>query len=384
MLIKRGIEVLVGAALMVALLTVLPAVAQAQEQQQEGTAPASVVVSPGDTLWSISEEHLGPGATPQQIADEVERIYVLNQDQIGPDPNLIFTGQELSLPAVGGSLSGDEAATKKNTAQETVTGAVKGVRSAKGEPANQQANNLPNLPKVPASAPATPAIGSLASDAAPPTASPVASLLNTVRSAVSSAVAALVGTLAEAKTTADGRQLLGWGIIALALLVGALMAWKLPMRRNTGDEKEVWGIYEGYPAGGYPAGGYPAYAEKILDPYEDTPASVPTTLVSTSTAPEPEPSTNGSKAQAKAQATATHKGASPGGLGGIAQKRRRQLTRHGSKRLPRKRSAGEAHSTEARRLLRGAVLRARAAREPTRSPRTKAARRRRVLSKGGR
>jgi LysM repeat protein len=386
-MLKRGIEVLVGAALMVALLTILPAVAQAQEEQ-EGTAPASVVVSPGDTLWSISEEHLGPGATPQQIADEVERIYVLNHNQIGPDPNLIFTGQELSLPAVGGSLSGDEAATKKNTAQETVTGAVKGVRSAKGEPANQQANNLPNLPKVPTSAPATPAIGSLANDAAPPTASPVASLLNTARFAVSSAVAALVGTLAEAKTTADGRQLLGWGIIALALLVGALMAWKLPMRRNTGDEKEVWGIYAGYPAGGYPAGGYPAggypaYAEKILDPYEDTPASVPTTLVSTSRAPEPEPSTNGSKAQAKAQAPATQKGASPGGLGGIAQKRRRQLARHGSKRLPRKRSAGEAHSTEARRLLRGAVLRARAAREPTKSPRTKAARRR-VLSKGGR
>ena len=79
MLIKRGIEVLVGAALMVALLTVLPAVAQAHEEQ-EGTAPASVVVSPGDTLWSIAHARLGSGATPAAVAALVEAIWRANSE----------------------------------------------------------------------------------------------------------------------------------------------------------------------------------------------------------------------------------------------------------------------------------------------------------------
>ena len=108
LMLKRGIEVLVGAALMVALLAALPAVAQAQEGRaamqeapvaNRGAAVASarVVVRPGDTLWSISSEQLGPNATSQQIAAEAERIYALNRDLIGPDPNLIFSGQKLSF-----------------------------------------------------------------------------------------------------------------------------------------------------------------------------------------------------------------------------------------------------------------------------------------------
>ena len=99
-MLKRGIGVLVGAALVVALLAVLPAVAQAQEGRtpiQEApvanrgadVASARVVVRPGDTLWSISSEQPGPNATPRQIANGVERIYALNQDQLGADPNMI-------------------------------------------------------------------------------------------------------------------------------------------------------------------------------------------------------------------------------------------------------------------------------------------------------
>jgi LysM repeat protein len=222
MLIKRGIEVMVGAALMVALLFVVPAVAQAQERQ-EGAPPASVVVRPGDTLWSISEERLGPNATPQRIAREVERIYALNRHRIGPDPNQIFSGQELSLPPAGGSSSTEEAATKnmaQKTAQEAATGTVEG--------AQQQANH-PNLPKAPASATtaAVPAVGSLSTD-------------------TQAAAGALVGIFAEARATADGRRLLGWGIIALTLVVCALMAWKLPMRRSLSDDLEVWVIPSGH------------------------------------------------------------------------------------------------------------------------------------------
>jgi hypothetical protein len=380
-MLKRGIEVIVGAALMVALLAVLPAVAQAQEGQG-GAAPARVVVSPGDTLWSISEERLGPQATPQQIAREVERIYALNRDRIGPDPNLIFSGQELSLPTAGGSSVG-ESATK--TTAPAAQGTAKGGRTVKGQISEQQAS-LPNLPKVRASA-AVPAIGSLAMDA-PPTSSPAASSQENVRSAVASAVrsavAVSVDALAEARTTADGRRLLGWGIIALTLLVSVLMAWKLPMKCYTGDEKEVWGIYPGYPAGDYQA-----YARKTLDPYANTLASVPT--ISVSTVSEPEPATNGSKAQAKARATATQMSASHFvGLGGMAQKRRKQLTRRTSSKrlLPHnkrgcRRSAAGAHSADARRLLRGAGLRRRTALEPRRSGHVNAAARR-IASRGGR
>ncbi len=102
MLVKRGIEIMLGAVLMVVvMLAVVPAVAQAHEQQrqeEEGRTPAFVVVRPGDTLWAISEERLGANATPRRIAGEVERIYALNRDRIGPDPNLIFAGQILRVP----------------------------------------------------------------------------------------------------------------------------------------------------------------------------------------------------------------------------------------------------------------------------------------------
>jgi LysM repeat protein len=229
-MLKRGIEGLAGAALLVVLLALLfPTVAQAQEEGGAAAPQEAVVVSPGDTLWSISEEHLGPGATPQQIAREVERIYALNQDEIGPDPNLIFSDQELSLPGAGGS-SADKPSTKK-TAQAATNGAAEGERSAKGQASDQRAN----LPKVPASA-AVPAVDSLTSDTP----------LSVVAFAVRSAATAPHETLAEARTTANGRRLLGWGTIALTLLVCALIAWKLPMRRSLGDEREVWGIYPSY------------------------------------------------------------------------------------------------------------------------------------------
>ncbi len=368
MLIKRGIEVMVGAALMVALLFVVPAVAQAQERQ-EGAPPASVVVRPGDTLWSISEERLGPNATPQRIAREVERIYALNRDRIGSDPNLIASGQELSLPAAGGSLSADktadEAATKKTAPAARETAAQGAGRTANGQPSDQQVT-LPNLPKMPTSA-AVPAVVSPSSNTL--TGSPVASFPEKIRSAVTSAVrsavvAASVGTLAEAQATADGRRLLGWSIIALTLLIGALMAWKLPLRRNTGDEYEEWGIYPGY------YGRY-AYSPEVFDPLSRSvpqPASLGTGLE-----PSAEPSANGSKAEANA----TQKGASPVGLGGITQRRRQTRPLPRNKR--RRSAATEAHSAEAQRALRGAVLRTRA-RAP-RNGRLKTARR---IAEGGR
>src|SRR5829696_4011924 len=92
--------------LLAVVLALCPTVAQAQETNHnnasaDASADASaerLVVAPGDCLWSISEHQLGPGATPQQIAHEVELIYALNRNTIGADPNMIFVGQRLSLP----------------------------------------------------------------------------------------------------------------------------------------------------------------------------------------------------------------------------------------------------------------------------------------------
>jgi LysM repeat protein len=102
-------------ALTAAILALLPGVAEAQEQQQQqqqqqgaaapATAPAhsSAVVAPGDSLWSICQERLGPSAPPRQVALEVRRIYEINRNRIGDDPDLIFPGQRLALPPPAGA-----------------------------------------------------------------------------------------------------------------------------------------------------------------------------------------------------------------------------------------------------------------------------------------
>ena len=73
----------------------------AMPQQQLTYEPATLrAVNPGDSLWVISQQRLEPDPDPEQIMNEVGRIYELNQDLIGNDLNLIFPGQELLLPAV--------------------------------------------------------------------------------------------------------------------------------------------------------------------------------------------------------------------------------------------------------------------------------------------
>lgn len=58
-----------------------------------------VQVNRGDTLWSIASHHLGPGSSASEIKFAVENWYVANRQLIGPDPNLIFPGQQLTPPA---------------------------------------------------------------------------------------------------------------------------------------------------------------------------------------------------------------------------------------------------------------------------------------------
>ena len=55
-------------------------------------------VRPGDTLWSIARRLLGKGATPADIAREVNRLWKLNRDRIATgDPDLLMVGTELRL-----------------------------------------------------------------------------------------------------------------------------------------------------------------------------------------------------------------------------------------------------------------------------------------------
>lgn len=66
-------------------------------------APApstSVRVRPGDSLWAIAEERLGPRATVVEVAAYWQRIHARNRSAIGPDPDLILPGQLLELPPV--------------------------------------------------------------------------------------------------------------------------------------------------------------------------------------------------------------------------------------------------------------------------------------------
>jgi hypothetical protein len=303
-------------ALCAAVLVAWPAVAQAQAAPAKDVRVTKrVVIRPGDSLWTISSERLGPDATLQQIADEAERIYAHNRDRIGPNPNLLFAGQELSVPAVG-----EPSAAPTTQTQATIRPARAGQGGDQGgrvaEAPNPTADQPANLPKAPAAA-TVPAVGWLA--LAAPTGESVASLPETVRFWVASAVAETAGTFAEGRSRGDERRLFGLGIIALTFLIASLMAWKLPMSRSAGE----WVFY----ADGYYAGGDYTCREQTLDLHEGAAASAPG-------ASGRELIVNGSEAEAPE----TAKGVSRVGPAEITQQRRERIRRgraRGLKRLPR-------------------------------------------------
>jgi hypothetical protein len=59
----------------------------------------AVVVQPGDTLWGIAAQRLGPGASDRQIGQQWPRWWAVNRQAIGNDPDLINPGQRLTPPA---------------------------------------------------------------------------------------------------------------------------------------------------------------------------------------------------------------------------------------------------------------------------------------------
>jgi hypothetical protein len=206
--------------------TETPSAASVQDSQNEHStvAPSTrYVVQPGDSLWSISQQWLGPNATPAQIADEVERIYALNQDQIEDNPNFL-PGLELFLPPVPNPatleesagleepIASDEAATSEEPAasERVVPEPILDSDTPSDALADQKA-----LSTAPTN-----------EESAPVTASVAASLL-------------------KAYNNLSERQLLGLGTLLLTLIVAILMVWKLPMRREIEDPTS-WAVYQRY------------------------------------------------------------------------------------------------------------------------------------------
>ncbi len=227
------IAVIAGLALSLGFLAALPGMAEAQDMAEasmeaeqnanlsnvsNANAPATappesqqgvrLVISPGDSLWSISQEQLGLEATPQEIAVMVDQIYEQNRDLIGDNPDLIFSSQELLVPLV----------LNPATASEEPTAAA----AASEEPMVEQAPE--------------PVMQSLDTPSNAPTGEEAVSEENTP-APVSSA-----DSLFE-------RRLIGLGILALTLIVAILIVWRLPMRRDVGDHTARginWEYYKNY------------------------------------------------------------------------------------------------------------------------------------------
>ena len=219
-LLNQQAKALVAAgALAVLTLAALPGVAEAQQEEgaqnaQPSAEPATtvqaipkpveqVVVNPGDSLWSISQRKLGPNATPEQIATEVEQTFELNRERIGDDPNLIRAGQKLLLPP----------------APEPMNGAAFNTPAA-SEPAGQASSDKPAEPTA-----NEPAVEASPEPAASEPAEPVAS-----EPATSDSEPAAAASTGSAFGLSE-RQLLGLGIILLSLIVALLILWKAPLRR---------------------------------------------------------------------------------------------------------------------------------------------------------
>ncbi len=58
----------------------------------------TVVVRPGDSLWTIAARELGPRASQVAIDRRWPHWYAANADRIGPDPGLIRPGLHLQTP----------------------------------------------------------------------------------------------------------------------------------------------------------------------------------------------------------------------------------------------------------------------------------------------
>lgn len=78
----------------------LPDLPTRQRASRQSAASPTIVVRPGDCLWTIAERELRPQATDAAVARYADAWYAENLATIGPDPDLIFPGFHLDRPEV--------------------------------------------------------------------------------------------------------------------------------------------------------------------------------------------------------------------------------------------------------------------------------------------
>ena len=74
------------------------AVGPAHARPTDRPAATTVVVSPGDCLWTIAAADLPRDAGLAEITARWQAIYRVNRALIGADPSLVHPGQRLVLP----------------------------------------------------------------------------------------------------------------------------------------------------------------------------------------------------------------------------------------------------------------------------------------------
>lgn len=71
---------------------------RARHRERASSNPERVTVRAGDTLWRLAARTLPAAAADALVTDRWHRLYELNRDVIGDDPDLIRPGQRLLLP----------------------------------------------------------------------------------------------------------------------------------------------------------------------------------------------------------------------------------------------------------------------------------------------
>jgi plastocyanin len=255
--LKQRVGVLAALASLAAVvaLVALPEVAEAQEVE-EGTAsvaaaqttyqPAGhlVVVNPGDSLWSISQQRLHLNATTQQIMNEVGRIYELNRIRIGDDPNRIFPGQELLVPPAATPTTVTTPTTMAAPATVAVEPATVAERAS--EPVEEESAVLPDLPQMEAD----PSAYTRSAES-----SPESSYFIGLEGRVLGAAAAGVGV---------GTTMLA---LVLAIVLAIIKARRTSVKRGVEDPTA---------AGGVPVGGYGRFSENYAHLAKDFGSTAPT------------------------------------------------------------------------------------------------------------
>ncbi len=222
------------------LVAAWPAVAEAQETLQandpqgsnyDARAASYVVVAPGDSLWSISAERLGPNASPRRIMNGVERIHARNRERIGADPDLVFVSQELSIPRAMSGPSTRATVPARKAAEAAGVGAAGANprdRAARGSAGKEAPRKAPRQGAIPRSEISLEeAAAMLGTDTVGKEALPeprAVTPVPAVRMAASKDAqpGSFFGGPAAAR--AEGRRLLGLGVMVLTLVLATLVA----------------------------------------------------------------------------------------------------------------------------------------------------------------